>query len=291
MQRVDGYYLYTVGFQIHPLSDLRGHPSSYGKPNTIDEARLPILIAEGALETLISRSIFKLKTSYQPGMRLMETIRTLKQKIVAADDGAALLDWMDVYHITAALTAFEAVLQAELALSPLYVVGQKAGYDTSTLIETGVACFPAEIINKVPEAIYDLQQGTRCVAFELNTAAGFHLHRASEAVIRRYWDVVSNGADRPSRGNMGDYFNQMKQNNYGDEIVRGALEHLVKFHRNPLIHPEQNIETSDHAIALMNSIHTVIVQMLKVIPFDFSALGTPVGGLIPAVPLGPFTAP
>lgn len=277
MQRVDGYYLYTVGMQIHPLSELRGNPSTYGKPMSLDEARLPVLIAEGALEPLLARSVFKLRTSVQPGDKLLAAIRSLKEKIVTATDGSALLDWMDAYMITSAMTAFEAVLQAELALLPLYVVEQKAGYDTTTLIEVGANCFPSDLPFKVPEAVQDIQQGTRCVAFELNTAAGFHLHRANEAVIRRYWDVVSNGAERPSRGNMGDYFNQMKHNNFGDEIVRGALEHLVKFHRNPLIHPEQNIENSDDAIALMNSIHNAMVQMLKVIPADLSAFGVPVG--------------
>ncbi len=76
---------------------------------------------------------------------------------------------------------------------------------------------------------------------------------------------------------MGDYLNEMKQGNLGDENVRAALEHLVKFHRNPLIHPEQNIESADDAIALMNSIHTAIVQMLKVIPTDLVL--EPVGGM------------
>lgn len=279
MQRIDGYYLYTVGSQISPLSTLRGNPSTYGKPMTLEEARLPILIAEGALEPLLARSVFKLKTSVQPGNRLLSAIRALKEKLIASSDGSVLLDWMDAYHITSALTSFEAVLQAELALLPLYVVGQKAGYDTPTLIESGAACFPDDLLYKVPEAMQDLNQGTKCVAFELNTAAGFHLHRATESVVRRYWDIVSHGADRPSRGNLGDYFNQMKQNNFGDEVVRGALEHLVKFHRNPLIHPEQNLESSHDAIALMNSVHNAIVQMLKVIPPDYSMFAVPAGSL------------
>jgi hypothetical protein len=70
----------------------------------------------------------------------------------------------------------------------------------------------------------------------------------------------------------------MKQGNFGDEHVRAALDHLVKFHRNPLIHPEQNIETLDDAVALMNSIHTAVVQMLKVIPAEMEALEK-VGGM------------
>jgi hypothetical protein len=282
VQRVDGYYLYSVGSQIHPLSELRGKPAwdtSSVKATFYAEAYLPIVIAEGALEPLLIRSIFRLRTSMQAGQKLLEAIRTIKAKNPEnAAEPEATLDWFDVYQLTSALTTFESILQAELALIPLYVVMPKAGYDTTTLIENGSACFPLEITVKVPEAVGDLHQGTKCIAFELNTAAGFHLHRANEAVLRKYWDIVSNGASRPTRGNMGDYLNEMKQKSYGNEIVRAALEHLVKFHRNPLIHPEQNIETADEAIALMNGIHNVIVQMLKAIPADLSAIET-VGGL------------
>lgn len=282
MLRVDGYYLYSVGSQIHPLSELRG-TNGWGNPTTVDEARLPIMIAEGALEPLLSRSVFRLRTSVQSGQRLLEAIRVLKAKIEAATDPKATLDWYEVYMVTSSLTTFEAILQAELTLIPLYVVQQKAGFDTSTLIENGVVCFPVEVTMKVPEAVSDLLQGTKCIAFELNTAAGFHLHRANEAVLRRYWDVVSNNAPRPIRGNMGDYLNEMKQRDFGDGLVRAALKHLVDFHRNPLIHPEQNIETVDEAVALMNGVHNVIVQMLKVIPADVDALNTV--GAMPVVPV------
>jgi len=275
MQRVDGYYLYTVGSQIHPLSELNGKPwnalpgSAPSGGTTYSQAFLPIAVAEGALEPLLNRSIFRLRTSQSAGQKLLEAIRTIKNKGAAVSNSdTEELEWYDVYLLTTALNTFEAILQAEMAMVPLYVVMPKSGYDLTTLIENGAACFPLDIVAKVPEAVGDLREGTRCIAFELNTGAGFHLHRANEAVLRRYWDVVTNGRDRPPRGNMGDYLNEMKQGRFGDENVRAALDHLIKFHRNPLIHPEQNIESADDAIALMNSIHTAIVQMLKVIPLQ-----------------------
>lgn len=271
MQRVDGYYLYNVGSYIHPLSGLKGKAtwenSSESVPaTTYAEAYLVLVVAEGALEPLLTRSIFRLRTSQQAGQKLLAELRNIKSKATVSENHSDLLDWFDVYNLQEALKAFESILQAELALLPLYVVMPKAGYDTTTLIENGAACFPLDIEVKVPEAVGDLREGTRCIAYELNTAAGFHLHRANEAVLRCYWDAVSKGKNRPPRGNMGDYLNEMKQGNLGDENVRAALDHLVKLHRNPLIHPEQNLDSSDDAIGLMNHIHTAIVQMLKVIP-------------------------
>lgn len=127
----------------------------------------------------------------------------------------------------------------------------------------------------------DLQQATKCIAFEVSTAAGFHLHRANEAVLRKYWDAVTNGATRPATRNMGDYLAAMDKKKVGDEKVKAALRHLKDFHRNPLIHPE-DVLTADEAIALMNGVHTVMVQMLRDIPlFAPQPAQPPAGSLIP----------
>jgi hypothetical protein len=168
--------------------------------------------------------------------------------------------------ITSALTDFEAVFGAEIAGLPLYGVTRKAGYDLPTLIGNGAACFPAELPSKAPEALPDLQQATKCIAFELFTAAGFHLHRANEAVLRRYWDAVTGGASRPASGNMGDYLNELNNRNAGDAKVKAALKDLKNLHRNPLIHPGETLDNVDDAVALMSGVHTAVLNMLKEMP-------------------------
>lgn len=266
--RVDGNYLYQVGSQIHPLSEFKADTGVGGKFTTYNDAFLPLLFAEASLEPLIHRSVFRLRTSVQAGNALSSAIKALKAKIdsLKADERSQGLDFIEAYSVTNSLTAFEAVLGAELALIPLYVVTQKAGFDTAILIDAGTVCFPEDIWKKAPECASDLAQGTRCIAFELPTAAGFHLHRANEAVLRRYWDAVANGAPRPTSRNMGDYLVGMDKGSFGDPKVKAALRHLKDFHRNPLVHPEHTIQSTDEAIALMNSIHTVIVNMLREIP-------------------------
>ena len=176
------------------------------------------------------------------------------------------IQWMDFYPVQLALTAFEAVLGAELGLTPLYVVQPKAAFDTAALIEGGARCFPDDVWAKAPDAIPDIMQGTRCIAFELFSAAASHLHRANEAVLRRYWDAVTDGASRPSSRNMGDYLTEMNKKNVGDEKVRAALKDLKDLHRNPLIHPEHSLESADEAIALMNGRFIPFVHMPKEMP-------------------------
>ena len=284
MQRVDGNYLYQVGAAIHPLSELRAYAMPGGHATTIGNARYVLYLAEAALEPLINRSVFRLRTSAQPGYALLAAVRALKTKVDAApeDQLSNTIAWGDVYPVSSALTAFEAVLGAELALMPLYVVMPKAGFDTSVLTEAGARCFPDDVWTKAPDAVPDLMQGTRSIAFELFTAAGFHLHRANEAVLRRYWDAVTKGAPRPENRNMGDYLKAMNDKNVGDTKVKAALKDLKDLHRNPLIHPEHSLETADEAIALMNGVHTVMVYMLKEIPVvaQGPAVAAP-GGIVP----------
>lgn len=110
------------------------------------------------------------------------------------------------------------------------------------------------------------------------TGAGFHLHRANEAVLRRYWDVVTEGTAHPKSRNIGDFLNEMDQKNFGDEKVRAALKDLKNLHRNPLIHPDHTIADAHEAIALMNSIHVVMVHMLKEIPIVVPQMAAPAGG-------------
>jgi hypothetical protein len=165
--RIDGYYLYQTGSQIHPLSELRAYAMPGSPQTTVGEARSVVYVAEAAVEGLVSRSIFRLRTSVQSGKVLLTAIRALRAKL----EGGNLedpLQWTDVIPVTTALTTFEAVLGAELALMPIYVVTPKAGYDTAILIEGGTACFPEDIWTKAPDAIADLSYGTRCVALSFS---------------------------------------------------------------------------------------------------------------------------
>jgi hypothetical protein len=289
MQRVDGNYLYTVGYQIHPIASFKA--SQPGVPGTsFAEAWLPLVIAVSALEPLLSRSVFRLKTSVQAGQLLLNTIKGLREKADSLNPNSRLstfLDDFDAWIVTDQLRTFENVLAAELAMLPLYVVTQKAGFDTSALMESGLVCFPLEIASRSPEAVHDFEQATKCLALEVFTAAGFHLHRGNEAVLRRYWDAVAKGTPRPKSRNIGDYLKIMDDKNFGNEKVRAALRHLKDFHRNPLIHPEHKIESANEAIALMNSVHTVLVEMLKEIPDVVAApQAVPAGGIIPQITSG-----
>lgn len=271
MIRVDGHYLYQVGHQIHPITEFR-QPYQGQKGTTKGEAFLPLYVAKGALETLLTRSVFQLRTSQQTGANLFEAIDNAISTIdVTSQDIENPLDPMHIYQLKTSADAFEAVLGAELALIPLFVVSPKGGYDLAALIDDGIRLFPVELSEKVPKAIPDIQEATKCLAFERYTASGFHLHRANESVLRRYWEIVTDGAPHPEHRNMGVYLNEMNRMEVGNVNVKSSLRDLKDFHRNPLIHPEHSIKTVDKAIALMNAIHNTITHMLDEIPITDEA--------------------
>lgn len=163
---------------------------------------------------------------------------------------------------------FELLFVADLQATALYLVLPHGGYDTNLLIENGESLFSRELVNKVPAALGDLQEACRCIAFELPTAAGFHLHRAHESVLRVYWDCVTGGDERPLENNMGVYLRELDNRNKGKKSVRSHLRSIKDFHRNPLMHPEQSLEDVDQALDLLAAIRCSIGYMLQEIPSD-----------------------
>lgn len=272
MQRVLGFYLYEVGFKIHPLAELKGGRTTY------QSAFLPAYIAKGALEPFVYNSVFRLQTCVPAAHALLSEIDFLLESIRGTSDREQLIDDFHLFGLRERLSEFEAVLAAEFGMLPLYIVQKKGGLDLGDLIENGSVVFPAALSQKVPEAVYDLSQGGRCLAFELYTAAGFHLHRANESVLKAYFGAVAGDISPPRTRNMGGYISELEKAGRGDPAVLAALKSLKDLHRNPLIHPEHTITDVEEAISLLSQIRAAIGYMLQAIPLPVDATeSNPVG--------------
>jgi hypothetical protein len=259
VQPIHGYYLYTLGSQLHPVTEIPWNTATWAN------VFFPILRAMPALNELLHQSIYQVRTCRQDGLELIQAMEALKDRASKAnpDDKA---DAMEVWKLVDKTTKFEAVLRAELGTTPMYYVSPKNNMDVAGLISFGHLSFPGDLASKAPEAIPDAQQAAKCIAFELSTAAGFHLHRANESVLRRYFDHVAGAEHRPESRNIGDYLNKLGQLNKGDPRVRAALRDLKDLHRNPLMHPEEHIASVDDAISLMGSVRAAMSLMLKELP-------------------------
>lgn len=148
---------------------------------------------------------------------------------------------------------------------PIYIVAKKDNFDVNLLIETGIRLFPSAIVAKVPEVEKDASEVGRALAYELPTACGFHTFRVTESVVRRYWDIVSEGKERPKLQTLGNFAAEMEKQKIGDEKVIEAIKQMTKLHRNPLIHPEV-ILTVEEAIGIIGMARGVIAMMLQAMP-------------------------
>lgn len=264
MQRVDAFYLYTGGSSLKPLAN-------FNEGTKYSEAQIPLYVAQNWLRPVIAgHSVFKLRTSWSKGNSLLTAINNALAKVEPALTAESPQDptfgWLDSFSITSALTDFEIVLAAEWALADLYLVSPLPGYDTTALIENANVLFPANLHAKVPETFEDANEFGRCIAFRLPTAAGFHLHRINEAVLKRYYDVVAKGKPKPRLRTIGGYLEAFRKHGKGDAKVMAALDSLRELHRNPLMHPEQRLESVDEAISLYGAVQSVVVHMLKALP-------------------------
>ena len=125
--------------------------------------------------------------------------------------------------------------------------------------------FPDELPSKVPEAVRDVQEAGRCIAFELGTAAGFHILRANEVVLLKYFDSVAGTANRPTNRNLGALTKKLEDLGLGDAKILATLNQIRVLHRNTLMHPE-DVLTVDQAINLLGIIRSAISAMLEKIP-------------------------
>jgi hypothetical protein len=274
MFRISGHFLYQVGANLSPLTNL-------GEQHSRSQARTILYSAQTWLDAMLdAHELFRLRACWSQGnelrKRIRESIAEINQKVEeekassppvdAAEAWNKKLDFLTAFLVRHDANQFETLLAAELSVADLYAITKKRGFDTTALAERGAEIFPADLITKVTEATYDAAQAGRCLAFELPNAAAFHLYRILELVLRRYYDKVTNNKARPEKRNIGAYIDAMKGAGFKDQKVFSALAGLKNFHRNPVMHPDEALETIDDAIALFGAINSVIIYMLKALP-------------------------
>lgn len=282
MLRIDGAYLYELGTQLRPIAAMAEKESSKF------EVYFILYNAKNALEPFLNDSIFSgsLRTVRNPANELLVKIYPYLPDLNKDIDWEIKIPGWVITSIKTVFRKFEAVLLAELQTTALYYVSPKGGFDTVCLTDNGESLFPADIAMKVPNSIHDIKAGARCLAFDLHTAAGFHFHRANEAVLRSYFDVVAGSDNRPKTRNMGDYIKKMESLGVGDAKVIDVLKSLKDLHRNPLMHPDDLIQSIDEALSLYAAIRAAIGYMLDRIPNAPVLSVTPIAPLPVSLPPG-----
>lgn len=168
-----------------------------------------------------------------------------------------------------AATTFETVLLEELHTLATYHATPKGIYSTADLIERAEDVFPEEIKKKLsPEAVKDVRESGRCLAFDTATAAGFHILRATESVLHQYYVAVCTPAD-PNKplDNWGQYVIELKKKVADPDVQRVALiiDNLREHERNVIMHPEIFLSPDD-AFTIFEVAQGAIMAMASRLP-------------------------
>jgi hypothetical protein len=264
-------YIYRLAQSIEPVSNIK-------VGTKFQEVFVELFIAHSSLETFLTGSIYTpyLRSSGPSGHALLAELKKFNENT----DFSREFQASDTGSLTYAFNTFRTALHAELETLMTYLVRQKGGYDTLSLLQYGEVLFPLELAQKVPDAIFDLREAGKCLAFELNTAAGFHVFRATEAVLRKYYIHVTGSTALPKIRNLGVYLHAMKMADAGNAKVRAAVSQMVNLHRNPLIHPEDVLTTTE-AMAIFGLAHSAITAMLGELPIPPLTTATPPSGVAP----------
>lgn len=173
-----------------------------------------------------------------------------RAKMKANFDANAELDAWMWYSIRAQLDGFRHVLTAECRNSETYFIEKKVGFDIPTLLHSAEENLHQSIRPHVPAAAQrELREAGRCLALECYTACGFHTLRALEVVMGAYFKTFSK-SEKEFRS-WHDYVEALEKlakeatesnAKYPSAKVAAMLDRMRQLHRNPLMHPEDNLD-------------------------------------------------
>lgn len=163
-------------------------------------------------------------------------------------------------HLTSLIEKFEREFEIECRDLQIFSVSNVGTHSTNRLLDKAHANLPRDtIIRLSKEAISDVDEAGRCLAFDRPTAAGFHILRAVEPLILAYCNKLTKKSMSLKSRNWGAYSKMLTAHGADAKIV-GMLDHIRVFYRNPIMHPEEALN-HDQAISLFHTCLSAIVQL------------------------------
>lgn len=282
MLRVNEFQLYELATVIHPLAEVH-HELKYSQVwfgwYQAKEA-LKNLFQQRSLEVCwaAANELYMALGKFVP-----ESFDEAVQKFPADAATEPELGW-GVNNIKTCAVKFETIISAELSNSDTYWISPKGAYKTSMLLQYAHLSLPAQVLKEVPEVKPDFDEAGRCLLFDTATATGFHLLRATEAVIRRYYSVVT-GTEPPVKfRNWGAYVRVLRGRPHVDQKVVNMIDQIREHYRNPVLHPADNLTSEDAQVlfGLCVSAITLIVGDMQIVNQKSQALPFPPTGTLGA---------
>jgi hypothetical protein len=265
VKKFNPYETYSLGKQLFPVLNFEERDYTYA------EVMWPLYMARATLLAQIKTStVFQSASNRAAGSAI-----GVINGVVPSDFGEMLkvendkiVDQFEIRNIKNHIQSLETVLSNDMPGVSAYIVSQKGIYKTDDLISHADQNFPKEIRKDIPEqAIKDLIESGKCLAYEVPTACAFHLWRAVETVMGVYYLKLSKNSfesDNVNK-NWGAYIKALDAKG-ADKKITQFLDHIRESYRNPQTHPEAMLEVNE-AIGLFgvatSAIHQMILEIQK----------------------------
>ncbi|MCB9840899.1 MAG: hypothetical protein H6809_04515 [Phycisphaeraceae bacterium] len=171
-----------------------------------------------------------------------DLVEGMRSKAAAAGESThAAVASSDVTTLVRTMIQFESVVFSELSTRRVAYPTPRR-YELSLLLDDPSTLFAGSAFESLPSiAQSDIRSGCRAIAFDLPTAAAFHLLRAVERGLQWMHEAYFPRGDRDKRawGPLLQDLQHKKRAPRPDEVLLEHLDHLRKRFRNPTDHPEK----------------------------------------------------
>jgi hypothetical protein len=178
-------------------------------------------------------------------------------------ENPVMVSYWEISQIKQATDAFATALKTECAVMDAYYVVKKGAFSTKDLVENAHCHIPLPSRNSIPRVTKDdFDQAGKCLAFDVYTAAAFHLLRGTEAVLREYYQLVVPGPKRAGTKmrNWGVYIKLLRDYGGAPKIIQ-VVDHLRDAYRNPVTHPEEQF--TEESVLILFGLCVSAVALLQ----------------------------
>jgi hypothetical protein len=265
VKKLNTHEIYKLGITLFPLSEFKQQDT------TMTAVIIPLLRSRAELNRHIGEDgIFSPSCKRATAALLRAFIDAgLPEKFEQGFDGEKKVTRYQIINIQQRLKDFETVLANELPGLSTYYVITKGIYSTDDLITHADQHLPESLRCDLPEqAKKDMKEAGRCLAFEVPTASAFHMWRAVESVMNKYYEHLTGKTFEAAEilRNWGQYIKALEDAG-ADAKITVFLDHIRAEYRNPISHPSENVDL-DNAFGLFGTSFSVIGQIIKEIQTD-----------------------
>jgi hypothetical protein len=255
VERVREYYNFWLGTRLSRIAMLQAGMSRIEVFNVL----YPV---GSALDALVQEKFAPLPMCMDTGIELMKLIQGVllvnPNKVLSGEDSTWTMTDDTIARMRDAAGRFDTALAIQFDHLDTYRVMPKGTHDTRKLIELPELAFENLWKHLADLAQKDWAASSRCLAFDLPTACGFHCLRAMEATTVQYLKLKSVTA--PGR-DLGQYVKTLVSIG-ADPATTDLIEQLRKHHRNPLMHPEDTLDVPQ-ALAVFDLTKSAIILLVK----------------------------